>query len=67
MLFRSGEIARTAFGIDFANELDKPPARYDIHTRFAPQFGGRDPYVEAKADVLARIAAWVAEERRPPL
>jgi nucleoside-diphosphate-sugar epimerase len=61
-----GEIARAAFGIDFANELDKAPARYDIHTRFAPTFGGRDQYVEAKADVLARIAAWVAEERRQP-
>ena len=62
-----GEIARSAFGIDFANELDKPPLRYDIHTRFAPTFGGRDPYVEAKADVLAGIAAWVAEERRQRL
>lgn len=61
-----GEIARTAFGIHFINELDEAPARYDVHTRFASLFGGRDSYVENKADVLARIAAWVAEERRQP-
>jgi nucleoside-diphosphate-sugar epimerase len=59
-----GEIAHAAFGIDFANELERSPARYDIHTRFASLFGGRDPYVESKADVLGRISTWVADERR---
>lgn len=60
------EIARTAFGTDVVNELDQPPSRYDVHTRFAPAFGGRDSYVEDKANVLARIEAWVAEERGRP-
>jgi len=57
------EIAHAAYGIEFTNELDKPPARYDVRTRFATLFGGQDSYVEPKAQVLARIAAWVARER----
>src|SRR5262249_55775705 len=58
-----GEIAQAAFGIAFTNELEKPPARYDIHTRFASMFGGRDPYVEPKSVVLAGISTWVTKER----
>jgi nucleoside-diphosphate-sugar epimerase len=57
------EIARSAYGIEFTNELDKPPARYDVRTRFATLFGGQDPYVEPKSQVLVGIAAWVARER----
>lgn len=59
-----GEIARTAFGMEFDNQLQSPPVRYDIHTRFASLFGGETPYIERKADVLSGIAAWVASERR---
>jgi nucleoside-diphosphate-sugar epimerase len=58
-----GEIARAAFGIEFTNELEQPPASYDIHSRFASLLGGRDPYVEAKSAVLAGISAWVAKEK----
>jgi nucleoside-diphosphate-sugar epimerase len=58
-----GEIARAAYGIELTNELDKPPARYDVRTRFATLFGGLDPYIERKPQVLAGIAAWVARER----
>jgi nucleoside-diphosphate-sugar epimerase len=58
-----GEIARAAFGLDFGNQLEKPPVRYDVRTKYAPMFGGRDPYVEAKDQVLAGIGAWVARER----
>ena len=61
-----GEIARASFGVEFANELDTPPARYDIRTRFASLFGGQDTYVERKAEVLSGIAAWVELERHSP-
>jgi nucleoside-diphosphate-sugar epimerase len=57
------EIARTAFGMEFTNELEKPPARYDVHTRFASLFGGNDSYVEKKSAVLAGITAWVGQEK----
>lgn len=58
-----GEIARTAFGMDFSNELQSTPARYDVRTRFASLFGGSDEYVERKPEVLAGIGAWVARAR----
>lgn len=58
-----GEIARAAFGIDFTNELDRSPARYDVRTRFATLFGGSDDYVERKPEVLASIGAWVTRAR----
>lgn len=61
-----GEIAREAFGVAFTNELERPPARYDVRTRYASVFGGRDPYVERRDDVLAGIAGWVASERGGP-
>lgn len=58
-----GEIARAAFGIDFTNELENPPARYDVRTRFSALFGGSDEYVERKPEVLAGVSAWVARAR----
>jgi len=57
------EIARAAFGIEFTNELSSPPARYDVRTRFASLFGGNDPYLESRADVLNGIREWVSLER----
>jgi nucleoside-diphosphate-sugar epimerase len=57
------DVARVGFGIDFANEVSPAPARYDIHTRYAPLFGGSNPYVETKTDALARIARFVSAER----
>jgi nucleoside-diphosphate-sugar epimerase len=61
-----GEIARAAFGIDFTNELQGPPPRYDVRTRFATLFGGSDAYVERKPEVLTGIGAWVARTRSSP-
>jgi nucleoside-diphosphate-sugar epimerase len=58
------DVARAGFGIEFANEASPAPARYDIHTQYAPLFGGSNPYVEARVDVLARIARFVSTERR---
>jgi nucleoside-diphosphate-sugar epimerase len=58
-----GEIARTAFGMEFSNELQSPPVQYDVRTRFAALFGGSDAYVERKPEVLAGIGAWVARAR----
>jgi len=58
------EVALNAFGKDFENEVTPSPARYDVHTRFASVFGGRNSYVETKADVLARLTKFVLAERR---
>jgi nucleoside-diphosphate-sugar epimerase len=58
------EVAFAAFGKNFENEVTPSPARYDVHTRFASVFGGRNPYVETKADVLERLSKFVSAERR---
>src|SRR5512143_1564479 len=57
------DVARAGFGIEFANEVNPAPACYDIHTRYASVFGGSNPYVERRADTLAKIAAFVSAER----
>jgi nucleoside-diphosphate-sugar epimerase len=57
------DVARAAFGADFTNEVTPAPARYDIHTRYGPLFGGSGPYIDDKRDTLARIAEFVASER----
>lgn len=57
------DVARAAFGAEFANEVSPAPARYDIHTRYASVFGGSNPYIDDKTDTLARITEFVASER----
>ena len=58
-----GDVARVAFGRDFANEIVPTPARYDVRTRYAELFGGRDAYLEDRETELAGIATFVAAER----
>lgn len=58
------DIAHAAFGREFTNETSAPPARYDVHTRYAALFGGAGTYIENKSEELAGIAAFVAAERR---
>ena len=61
------DVARSALGINFVNELASAsgPARYDIRTRHAELFGGESgaPYIETRDEELAGIAAWVASAR----
>jgi nucleoside-diphosphate-sugar epimerase len=58
------DVARAAFGIEFTNEVSPTVARYDIHTKYGPLFGGDGPYTQAKIAELAGIAAFVEIERR---
>ncbi len=57
------DVARTAFGREFVNEVVATPARYDVRTRYAELFDGRDGYVEDRVTELAGIATFVADER----
>ena len=52
------DVARVGFGLDFANPEAGPPVHYDMRTRHAALFGGRDGYLVDAAGVLAGIAAW---------
>lgn len=57
------DVAREAFGVEFRNEVSPTPAVYDMRTRYAPLFGGREPYIENRARVLNGIAQFVTRER----
>jgi len=57
------DVARRAFDMDFATEPGGLPPRYDMRTKHAAIFGGRNGYIETKSEVLAGIAAFVAAER----
>lgn len=62
------EVAQHAFGIDFTNDPGGLPPRYDMRSKHAAIFGGRDGYLESREQVLAGLKAFVAEERqRSPL
>lgn len=57
-------VASEAFGIDFANRLEAPPASYDVRTIHAPAFGGCGDYLADAAEVLAGLRSFVATERK---
>lgn len=57
------EIAKSAFGLDFDNEVTANPARYDVRTRYASAFEGSGSYIENAADVMRGVKEFVASER----
>ncbi|HEX4609917.1 MAG TPA: hypothetical protein VH092_17110 [Urbifossiella sp.] len=59
------EVARAAFGRDFGNDPGSRPACFDVRTKHAPLFGGRDGYLETREQVLAGLARFVSAERSP--
>lgn len=58
------DVARQAFGFDFANPPQGMPPRYDMRTKHAALFGGQSGYLESRDEVLAGLRAFVAAERR---
>ncbi len=57
------EVARTAFGREFDNNLPTPGPRYDLWTAHASVWGRRGRYLASGAEVLASIRAFVERER----
>lgn len=58
----SAEVAREAFGVDYACD-DRPIASYDLRTRYAAEIAGRDgPYLRSREETLAAIRVWGARE-----
>lgn len=55
-----GEIARHVFARDFDNRLEHQPANYDMKSRHADLFGGRDGYLYDKQQVLSQMQSFVA-------
>jgi nucleoside-diphosphate-sugar epimerase len=58
------QVASDAFGIDFANTTDQPPAHYDFRTRHDAALGGARGYLYDKTDVLDRLRRFVESERK---
>ncbi|PTL80226.1 NAD-dependent epimerase/dehydratase family protein [Vitiosangium sp. GDMCC 1.1324] len=61
---RVADIARECFGRDFDNRPHNAPASYDMRSRHAHLFGGRDGYLYSKPQVLERIRAFVHAKRK---
>lgn len=60
---RVDEVARHAFGIEFHNEIDPEPARYDMRSRHAEFFGGTGRYLQSRDQVLEELTVFVRSER----
>lgn len=58
------EIAREAFGIEFANDPGGVPPRYDVRSKHAAIFGGRDGYLQSRTQVLVELRSFVASQRQ---
>lgn len=57
------ELAREAFDIDFANDPGTPPAHFDMHSRHAALFGGRQGYLYDRRQVLDELRGFIDRER----
>jgi nucleoside-diphosphate-sugar epimerase len=58
------EVARSAFGLEFDNRSETPPTRYDFRTKHDAALGGAGGYLQDRATVLEKLAAYVRRERR---
>lgn len=57
------EVYKVLSGIDFVNQLAKPPYNYDIKSIHAELFGGQNGYLISKEDELADLKRYVDEEK----
>lgn len=60
------DVARAAFGRAFENDPGTRPACFDVRTRHAELFGGRDGYLETREQELAGLAQFAASGRAAP-
>jgi nucleoside-diphosphate-sugar epimerase len=57
------EIARVCFGKEFTNVLESKPASYDIRSKHAELFGGKNGYMYTKTSVLEDITKFVTKTK----
>ena len=55
----AGEVYKYVTGSDFVNELSKPPADYDIQTKYAGLFESDIPYMMDKETVLPDLKEFI--------
>ena len=56
------EVARSAFGLEFDNRPETPPARHDFRTKHDAALGGAGGYLQDRATVLEKLAAYVRRD-----
>jgi hypothetical protein len=61
------EIANSGFGVPFQNQLQTPPARYDMRSRHASLFGGHGNYQYSARETLLAVRAYAQSEPRAKL
>ena len=57
----AGEVYEYLTGGKFVNELGGMPSDYDYKTVYAEIFGGKEEYIENKADIMAEIMEFVEQ------
>jgi len=57
------EVAEHAFGIEFSNDPGTPAANYDMRSKYAAIYGGKEGYLYSKDQVLMDLKQFVAHER----
>jgi len=58
------DVAREAFGFDFSNRTEGPPAAYDVRTTHDERLGGSGGYLYSRRQVLDDLREFVAAQRR---
>jgi len=56
------EVAREGFNLHFDQELDKPPAHYDLRSIHSELFGGRGAYQYSRRESIQAIRAYAQSE-----
>lgn len=57
------EVAMGCFGVDFQNKTQKPPAAYNVKSRYYRLFNGKNGYLYSKAQVLEELKNFVVNYR----
>lgn len=58
------DMAREAFGMEFGNRPDFPPAHYDMRSLHAVHWGGRRGYLYERQTVIADLKQYVETQRK---
>lgn len=58
------DVARAAFDRDFANDPGTPPAHFDVRSKHAALYDGRDGYLYDRTHVLGELRTFVTRNRK---
>ncbi len=58
------ELAAFCFGLEFQNETERSPVRYDMRTKHSALFGRESAYIHSKDEMLTAIRRFVQQPTR---